>query len=197
MRLFSWMYAESPPWTRHQVAEDTGDRAFACAFRELASGRRSAGLEQLYRLCARDLYGLALWRTGNSADAEDVVQEVFVKLSRAGKKLARVRHGRRYLLTMTHRTAIDRVRRRRRDEPPTDELLQPVVERPERRLDAQRLSAWLVELPPAQREAVYLRIYQDLSFAEVGRITGVPTFTAASRYRLAVQRLRRRMEAEA
>ena len=47
------------------------------------------------------------------------------------------------------------------------------------------------QLPPAQREAIYLRHFAGCSFAEIGRATGVPTFTAASRYRLGLQRLRR------
>ena len=60
-------------------------------------------------------------------------------------------------------------------------------------VEARRTSRLLLELPPAQREAIYLRHFAGCSFAEIGRATSVPTFTAASRYRLGIRRLRDRM----
>ena len=55
----------------------------------------------------------------------------------------------------------------------------------------QRVSRLVFRLPVVQRIAVYLHCFAGLSFREVGKATGVPTFTAASRYRLAVRKLRR------
>ena len=63
----------------------------------------------------------------------------------------------------------------------------------ERALDAvaaKNLPPGLRELPAPQREAIYLRHFAGCSFAEIGKATGVPTFTAASRYRLGMRRLR-------
>ena len=54
----------------------------------------------------------------------------------------------------------------------------------------------LKDLPPPQREALYLRHFAGLTFAQIGRVAGVPTFTAASRYRLGIRRLRRMMGIE-
>jgi DNA-directed RNA polymerase specialized sigma24 family protein len=39
-----------------------------------------------------------------------------------------------------------------------------------------------------------MRHFEECTFARIGRITGVPTFTAASRYRLGIGRLRRLLE---
>lgn len=159
--------------------------------RRLAAGDQAAAGE-LYDRFAGELYGLALWRCGSSADAADVVQTVFVRLLERWRRLAAVRRPRAYLLRMTHRAAIDLLRRRgRRSEPLREELLAPVATDPARRLEAERMSRRLAELPPAQREALYLRYFAELSYAEIGRVTGVPTFTAASRCRLALRRLRR------
>lgn len=69
-------------------------------------------LAELYDLSSARLYGLALWRTGNREDADDVVQEVFVKLGEQRQRLRRIRDPLSWLLTVTHRTAIDLVRRR-------------------------------------------------------------------------------------
>jgi len=158
-------------------------------FARLAAGDLDA-LGALYDHCAEDLHGLALWRLGCAADAADVVQEVFVRLATRGGRLSRVRDPRAYLLTMAHRAAVDRFRRRAR-EAPLDDLLVPALEAsPELGTDARRASRRLAELPPAQREALYLRHFAGLSFAEIGRVTRVPTFTAASRCRLGLERLR-------
>jgi DNA-directed RNA polymerase specialized sigma24 family protein len=51
----------------------------------------------------------------------------------------------------------------------------------------------LLELPHPQREAIWLHLFAGCTFAEVARVAGVPTFTAASRFRLGVARLRRLM----
>ena len=59
-------------------------------FAELAGGRVEA-LEPLYDALAGEVHGIALWRTGSAADAADVLQEVFIKLALAGRRLAGVR----------------------------------------------------------------------------------------------------------
>jgi len=168
----------------------------AALFAELAAGRTEA-LEGIWELCAGSLHGLALWRTGSPADAADAVQEVFVRLAQRRVQLVKVRDHRAYLLAMAHRAAVDATRRRRPAvDPEACPFLEAPGEEPERRLDARRASRLLRELPPAQREAVYLRCFAGLTFAEAGRVTGVPTFTAASRYRLGIRRLRRSMGVE-
>ena len=57
-------------------------------------------------------------------------------------------------------------------------------------VDARRVSDLLARLAPKLREAVFLRHFAELTFAAAARVMGVPTFTAASRYRLALRRLR-------
>lgn len=164
----------------------------------LAAVGRGEGqaLGELFDLCGQDLYGLALCRTGHVQDAEDVVQEVFVRLARTKARLGLVRNPRSYLLGIAHRAAIDVLRRRRTTAELDEALLEPVPDDRDRAVDAGRLSALLCELPDAQREAVWLRHFAGLSFAEIGDVTEVPTFTAASRYRLGIGRLRKRLGVE-
>ena len=148
-------------------------------------------LGPLYDALAPEIFAAALWRTGSRADAADVVQEVFVKIATAPGLLKGVKHPRRYVLTMAHRSAIDRTRARHPDAPIDDALLVQTSDLDAgRSLDAARATAALRELPDAQREAIYLHHFAGHSFREVGRITRVPTFTAASRYRLGIARLR-------
>lgn len=158
---------------------------------ERLSGGDLDALGPIYDDCASELFAIAHWRTGSVADASDCVQDVFVKLAGTPAIAAGIRNPRRYLLTMAHRAAVDRVRMRRPrvglDDAPFLEA--PGLD-PDRAVDASRATAVLRGLPEAQREAVYLHHFTGLSFREVGRVTGVPTFTAASRYRLAIARLR-------
>ena len=165
-------------------------------FVELASGNVEA-LEAVWELAGRRLYAIALWRTGNEADARDVVQEVFVKLASRRHDLTRVSSPGVWLLTIAHRAAIDLTRRRaiRVAEPIQDAgLLAGRESDPHQAAEAARLSDALSHLPAPQREAVSLRHLAGHSFREIGAITGVPTFTAASRCRLGLARLRQLLE---
>jgi RNA polymerase sigma-70 factor (ECF subfamily) len=171
------------------------------AFAALAAGDADA-LADLYARAGAEIFGLALWRTGSRDDAADVVQDVFVKLMAERGRLAAVRRPRAWLLTVAHRCALDIVRRRRCGvslvEPEgLDDLLEPLLEEPDRKVDAARLSTLLHSLPDAQREALYLRHFVELSFRDIGAVTGVSLFTAATRYRLGLDRLRRRLRVRA
>ena len=122
-----------------------------------------------------------------------MVQDVFVRLAAARHRLSSVKDPLAYLRRMTHRAAIDihRKRSRRREEPIEDcHYLECDEPSAERRAEAERVSRLLSELPPAQRETIFLRDVAGCTLAEIGRATGVPVFTAASRYRLGIRKLR-------
>lgn len=162
------------------------------AFRRLAAGSFAA-LEELYDLEVHGLFALALWITGSREDAADAVQDVFVKLTTRREGLGEVRRPRAYLFAMARSAALDRLRADRGDEPADDLLLEAPADDPAGNVDGEAASRHLRSLPRLQREAVYLRYFAELSFAEIGRVTGVSLFTAASRCRLGLRKLRRRM----
>lgn len=167
----------------------------AVLFRDLAAGRIEA-LGGVWRLCGDQLYGLALWRTRSVEDAEDAVQEVFVRLARRGAKLSRVRDPKAYLLRMARNAAVDVSSRRRHEQ--LDESTPPLVEvdAVESQVDARRASVLVGDLPAGQREAIFLREFAGLTFRQIAEVCGIPLFTAASRHRLAIRRLRRIMGVE-
>ncbi len=167
-----------------------GVRSWQEMFCDLAGGKAGA-LEEIYEASAGKIFGLALWRTGSRQDACDVVQEVFVRLVEQRDRLRKVRNPRAWILTVAHRVALDVTRRRKEPEPlEACRFLESAAKDADREIDAGRASTLLAGLPPAQREAVYLRHFAGCTFAEIGRVTGVPTFTAASRYRLGISKLR-------
>lgn len=189
---------EAPRRAGEGSAPEPGAGALRPLFARLADGDRSA-LGEVYDLVATRLYGLALWRTGDPADAEEIVQEVFVRLAERRRGLGAVRDPIGWLLAVAHRAAVDRVRRRRvRSTEPLEvcDLLAAPGSEPERALDAARASRELAMLPPAQREVLYLHHFAGMTFAAIAAMVGAPLFTVASRHRLGLARLRRRFEEE-
>ena len=78
-------------------------------FARLAAGGREA-LGELYELASGRLYGLALWRTGDPADAEEVVQEVFVTAWKRRSDLEAVDNPRAWLFSVAANLARDEAR---------------------------------------------------------------------------------------
>ena len=187
---------EALPGAGVAPAEASEDSLLARLLAGIAAGSREA-LAHLYERLSGAVFGIALWRTGSREDAADVVQETFLRVARRREDLHRVRRPRVWVLTIAHRLAVDATRRRARLVPDPDAVLALVeapADDPARAVDAARVSALLAALPPRQREAVFLHHFEGLTFAAIGAVTGVPTFTAASRYRLAIARLRRALE---
>ena len=178
------------------LSGDGSEEEWKRLFAELARGDTDA-LEALYEVAARLVFGIALWRTGSVEEAKDVVQEVFLRVARSRSRLGAVEEPRAWFLSLAHHVSVDLVRGRKRREARSLEdvpfLIAPAGD-VSREVDARRASALLTNLPDEQREAVWLKHFGDCTFAAIGRITGVPTFTAASRYRLGVAKLRRLME---
>ena len=148
-------------------------------------------LEALYDLLSSRIYSLALWRTRSTSDAADVLQDVFVKLASMGKQLATVRQPLHYVLRMAHHASIDVIRKRSREV--EIDASTPLMQQHRMNMNSIHLSAAVAELPADQREAIYLRYVSGFSLREIAGITGVSLFTAASRCRLALRKLRKRL----
>ena len=165
--------------------DDRRDREL---FRLLAGGD-SGALGGIYDRHAPSLFRHAVALTRRTADAEDLVQAAFVKLATAGALVLGVRRPAGYLHRMLHATWIDIVRRRElaSEEAVEADVVQAATVDPDEMIALRRA---LERLPEAQREVVVLHVFDGFSFREIGNITRVSTFTAGSRYRLAIERLR-------
>src|SRR4051812_9097299 len=148
------------------------------------------------------VYGTALRVLGNPAAAQDVAQDVFLRLWRDPRKFDAGRGDvGAYLRLMARSRALDLWRTAQaagratdrmkiaagRDEPRPEE--QPAT-RLEHRERAGGLRDALGALPAAQREAVVLAYWGGLTAHEIARREGVPLGTAKSRLRLGLQRMR-------
>jgi RNA polymerase sigma-70 factor (ECF subfamily) len=166
--------------------------------------------EALLQDHTRKIYNLCYRFTGRPSEAEDLTQEVFIKIFQTLKTfdaaqgtfptwLARV--ARNHLVDHYRRTKKDRVTSSLEDEvggmeekpSPTVEPVAQVESRERKELLQQALD----RLSPDLREAVVLRDLQDLDYDEIAQVLGVPEGTVKSRInrgRLELARVIKRME---
>ena len=131
----------------------------------------------------------------SAADAEDIVQEAFVKFWRRNHDI----DNRALLYSAVRSLALDFIRRdarRARREATVFAEAEPAIE-PHFELedDTQSALAAAVEsLPRDQREVLVLKIWNDLTFSEIAGALGISQNTAASRYRYALTNLKKTLQ---
>jgi RNA polymerase sigma-70 factor (ECF subfamily) len=132
----------------------------------------------------RALYGTAYRMTRNSHDAEDLVQETFLRAYRGFDRFEPGTNIRAWLFTILHRARTDAFRRAGRS-PRTTELAGegPAVPAPQDALatGAEEVERALAALPEAFRAAVVLRDIEELSYDEIARALAIPIGTVMSR----------------
>ncbi|WP_117000278.1 sigma-70 family RNA polymerase sigma factor [Desertimonas flava] len=153
-------------------------------------------LTDLYDRYAGFVYGLALRTVVDRQAAEDVTQEVFVSLWENPQRIDSGRGTfRGFLATLTHRRAVDAVRReearRRREsraaqgQPDVPDIADAAV----RSDTSDRVRAALRELSEPQRQALELAYFRGYTYRQVADALDIPEGTAKSRLRLALERI--------
>lgn len=147
--------------------------------------------EELARRYGPAVFRLAYARTGSRTDAEDVMQEVFLRLLRARPTFSDEEHAKAWLLRVAANCANDLFRApwRKREEPLSEGM--PAPQEPEHGGVVEAVLA----LPPKYRAAVHLYYYEELSVEEIAAILGKRPGTIKSRlYRARTQMRRFLME---
>jgi len=137
-------------------------------------------------------------QTRSEQDAEDVLQDVWVRVWRERGRLGNDPTGaRRFAFCAVRRAAIDLARRHDRRAAREQQVVadagEPVAwfagdwETQER---AHEIQSALARVPAEQREVIVLKIWGELTFAEIAEVADIPANTAASRYRLGIEALR-------
>ena len=138
-----------------------------------------------------DLYVAALRLTRNPADAEDLVQDTYVKAFRSAKQFKPGSNLKAWLFTILYNTDRNQRRDSGRDPVEVDSGRVEVTTQaetaagPEQQLLRQALEAdlqaALASLPKSFREAVWSRDVDEFSYAEIAEILGIPVGTVMSR----------------
>lgn len=173
------MRAEAAPWWAKLTALG---KTTELEVLEAARGGDPRAARQLVAALSEAAHGLAWRMLGNTADAQDVVQEGFIKLLnsrfRGESKLAT------YFHTLIARLCLDRLRSPGRAHEVWDEdhVTEDPSPNPEQTLalhqSADQVQQALMQLPPRQRLALNLWAHHDASVADIAHTLDIPTNAA-------------------
>ena len=177
------------------------------ALMQRVAGRDAAALEQLYDRHSRIVYSVLVRMTEQAASADELLQEVFLRVWNSAAHYQAVRGPLTpWLLTLARNIAIDHLRskseKQRRQEHFVDPAPVAAAEPPmEEWIDHRRLAADLHQrmaaLPETHRKALDLAYFKGLSHGEIASTLGEPLGTVKTWIRNAVLHLRREMREEA
>ena len=125
------------------------------------------------------LQRVALRLLGNAEDAEDMVQEVYMKLWSKRDALPDVQDVEAYCVTLTKNMCIDRLRMAEADKADVDEVptmlaaTDDVEAQVERRDAVEQVKQIIETLPEHQQQVITLRDMEDCSFEEIAEQTGL------------------------
>ena len=138
------------------------------------------------------LFQYACYRLGSAAEAEDVVQDLYLRLWKQGARLAEIEDLKGYIYRSLTNICTSALRSRRQFVTPetldtlsSDDLAPKDFEQEFRLIE--RLMALL---PDEQSEVIRLRIYGGRQFDEIASICNIPLTTAKSRFRYGIDKLR-------
>lgn len=171
-------------------------------------GATTAGLAALYQAHRSELLRFLVARTGSVADAEDVMQEMWLRIGTA--PAGPIGNGRAYLYRVAQNLVLDRLRAERRREGRerdwADVALDQRADAPvpttdggaeadmTARQDAARLAAAIAQLPPGAQRAFRLHKLDGLSQAETAVRLGISRKGVEQHIALAMARLRRLLQ---
>ncbi len=167
---------------------------------------RAEALSELYDRYGRLVFSLALNSVGDPATAEEITQDVFVRVwQRARQYRADRAKVSTWLTSIARNRAIDQLRRRssrpEQRSVPWAELApgtEPSVNGPEEAasltMERERVRASIARLSDGQKQALALAYFQGLTQSQIAEALALPLGTVKTRIRLGMQRLREMLQ---
>lgn len=163
---------------------------------------RAEALSELYDRYSRLVFSLALNSVGDPATAEEVTQDVFLRVwQRARQYRAERAKVSTWLTSITRHRAIDQLRRRG-SRPEQHSVAwaelspgaEPSVNGPEQAaalaMEIERVRAAIAQLPEEQQQVLALAYFQGLTQSQIAETLDLPLGTVKTRIRLGMQKLR-------
>lgn len=182
---------KSAVWGETEQEISPSGSALEAEWRERLSRGDTEVIAPLYDHYAPSLYRVLTAILGTNVDAEDALQEVFVGLAQGRAK--RIHNLRAYLFTAARNEARTLLRRRGREcaWDAAESLVQPAET-----MESGEIQNLLQRLPVEQREVIAMKIYEEMTFAEIAKTVRASPNTVASRYRYGIERLRSWLQEE-
>ena len=150
-----------------------------------------AELRRMVETYSPMLLRAALTRVSTPADAEDAVQDVFLRVLTHAPRFRDREHEKAWLLRATLNRSSD-LRRRRRDDAPLDEAQNAAAESP----DYGPLLSAVRSLPEAYSAVIHLYYYEGYSIKEIAGLLALPVPTVGTRLSRGRERLRELLKEE-
>ncbi len=168
-------------------------------------------LEELVDRYLSPLYLFVVRLTGNTDEAQDIVQETFLKMWKKLHTFSPEKSFKTWLFTIARNSAIDYLRKKRAvnfsqlDNEAFDMHFEDTLEEPSPLPDElfagtelrQKLESALEQLPLAHKTVVLLHLDQEMTFREIADVTGDSLNTVKSRYRRALVKIQEHLLADA
>ncbi len=145
-------------------------------------------VEEWIELYQDDLYRYAFFRLGSRADAEDILQDAFVKVATSEREIT---NPKAYLYSTVMSGCVDMLRRRVKTKF-VDEITAAPLQSVEQEAEEEfsRIDRLLSRLPEMQREVIHLHIHSNLKFTEIAEVLNTPVSTVKSRFTSGIERLK-------
>lgn len=164
----------------------------------MAAGRRIMTRQEFikdYLPLSEALFRVAYYILEDSGDAEDAVQDLFMKIW-TSELPGTVGNPKAYCITMMRNLCIDRIRRERniRREPLSDTAMadEDIIRTTESRETLDRVARAIDSLPESQRNILTMRAFENLSYEEISHRTGMNALTL----RVLLSQARRKLKRE-
>ncbi|WP_442909118.1 RNA polymerase sigma factor SigX [Halopseudomonas sp.] len=191
------MTSQSPA-TRYNPLDLTDEELVERANRELF--HTTVAYEELMRRYQRTLFNVCARYLGNERDADDVCQEVMLKVLHGLRQFEGKAKFKTWLYSITYNECITQYRKEKRKRRLLDALSLDPQEEETPELDATQvtdrasLDRWLVHVNQVDREILVLRFVAELEFQEIADIMRMGLSATKMRYKRALEKLRSHLD---
>ena len=186
------------PATRYNPLDLTDEELVERANRELF--HTTVAYEELMRRYQRTLFNVCARYLGNERDADDVCQEVMLKVLHGLRQFEGKAKFKTWLYSITYNECITQYRKEKRKRRLLDALSLDPQEEETLELDATQgtdrasLDRWLVHVNQVDREILVLRFVAELEFQEIADIMRMGLSATKMRYKRALEKLRSHLD---
>lgn len=140
----------------------------------------------------------AFYKLGSREEAEDVVQEVIIKMYKERTKYSDIESPHSFVFRMVSNACIDKLRIRKNTEIKNEQYLNDIscnyMEDSSTRMiekeEYKRVNEMLSKVPEEQAEVIHQRVIDGMSFVEIARVLEVSTTTVKSRFKYGINKLK-------
>ncbi|KAA0696776.1 RNA polymerase sigma factor SigX [Halopseudomonas laoshanensis] len=185
--------------TRYNPTELTDEELVARANRELL--HTTVAYEELMRRYQRTLFNVCARYLGNDRDADDVCQEVMLKVLHGLRQFEGKAKFKTWLYSITYNECITQYRKEKRkrrlmdalslDQDESEEVVESSINIV---TDRASLDRWLVHVNQVDREILVLRFVAELEFQEIADIMHMGLSATKMRYKRALEKLRKSID---